>query len=141
MGSTVFNSAKIWTFPTDNGRIGYLWAENTHEKKEGAHRARLSAMCIGYREQVVDRIFSLATNIPGGMLIVKNASPQSFISALIAQLQNPVLLEHTRVALKSATSNRADIYAAITNENRQSVQDHLRRAGCTRAGGFSSFRV
>lgn len=105
MGSTVFNGVKVWTFLTDDGLIGYLWAENTHEKKEGAHRARLSAKCIGYREQVVDRIFRLATHIPGGMLIAKNPSPQSYISALIAQLQNPILLEHTRVNLKSATSN------------------------------------
>lgn len=126
MGSTVFVQARVHSFALDNGRVGYVWAEEIYEKKEGPKRSNWCVMRIGYREQMIDRIFVLAQSIPGGMLHVKNASPRSFIAAMLAKLEEPLALENTQIRL--ANSARG-FYDVIKDGIRADVQRLLSQAG------------
>lgn len=126
MGSTVFVESKVHSFITRTGRIGYVWSEQTYEKKEGPRFAHWCVMKIGYREQMIERIFALAQSIPGGMLHVKNASAQSFIAYQLKRLQQPLQLEQTRFPL---TNERNSFYDAISGVNRERVMALLNAAG------------
>lgn len=126
MGSTVFKEAKLFSFPTQSGRVGYVWAEETYERKEGPRLANWCVMGIGYREQMIERIFGLASSIPGGMLKVSQSSAKNFITAMLKQFDAPLKLNNTKFDLENADIG---FYSAITDENRSAVQALLTQAG------------
>jgi hypothetical protein len=126
MGSTVFVQAKVWSFPTQNGRTGYVWAENTYEKKEGPKHASWCVMGLGYRQQMINRIFALAASIPGGMLIVNRSSARSFITAMLAQLETPQQLTSTKMVLRNSSKGW---YELVNDQNRAAVRALLHDHG------------
>lgn len=130
MGSTVFDESKVHSFRTQSGRIGYVWSEKTHEKKEGPRFSHWCVMRIGYREQIIERIFALAQSIPGGMLHVKNACAKSFIAYQLKQLQQPLQLEQTRYRFTNARNGKG-FYDAIGDGNRTRVMALFTAAGKT----------
>jgi hypothetical protein len=126
MGSTVFLESKVHSFRTQSGRIGYVWSEQTYEKKEGPRYAHWCVMKIGHREQMIERIFALAESIPGGMLHVKNANAKSFIAYQLKQLQQPLQLEQTQYRF---ANSRDGFYSPIRDGNRERVKALLAQAG------------
>lgn len=122
MGTTVLNQARLFSFPTDDGRIGYVMAEETYEKKEGTRSASWCVMRIGCRDQIIDRIFGLASSIPGGTLKTKSSSAKSFIASTLKLLDSPLRLERTDLSLGNSEN---DFYDAVTTASRSAVQQIL----------------
>ena len=119
MGATVFKQAKAYSFPTNEGPVGYVWLEETYDKKDGPQQARWSVTAIGHREQMIDRIFSLAGSIPGGTLHIKHASALAFINAMKKNLDQPEKLTYTTLRLANSHNGFND---AIVDKNRSAVQ-------------------
>lgn len=126
MGSTVFVQASVHSFPTRDGRVGYVWSEETYDKRNGPREASWCVMRIGYRQQMIERIFGLASSIPGGSLRVKNNSAKSFITAMLAKLDAPLALTSTTVAVENSVDG---FYAGITDKNRAAAQAVFSRHG------------
>jgi hypothetical protein len=131
MSTTVFVQAKVWSFPTQSGRTGYIWAENSYDKKDGPGFGRSakhnwSVTALGYREQILARIFAMAESIADQMLKVRHAAAENFIAAMIKQLNSPLQLNTTKLELKNSAHS---FYAAINDGNRAGVQAQLVAAG------------
>ena len=117
MGATVFLEAVVYALALPNGETGYVWREHTYEKKEGRGRSNWCTMAIGGRREMTNRVFGLASSIPGGMLQTPcNISVVGFIKKHIKLIDDPQWIDE-EVTLNFKNSERG-FYDPITNENR-----------------------
>jgi len=125
MGATVFDAARVSTVKTASGEMAYLWEEKTHCAKDETRKdARWEAMAFGRRDDILKRIYLLASSIPGGMLRVGGKSPTAFAKAMINLMDDcPHQLLSKTVRAENAQEG---FYAAITDENREAVRALLK---------------
>lgn len=126
MGATVFNRARAWSKTLSSGQVVYLWEENTHCIKDGPKHASWCAMKFGDRKKMLERIYALATSIPGGMLKVRNRGPVKFVMDMLDVLQTPSNLGSDSVSMGNT---KGDFYSAITDTNRQAAFTKLSSIG------------
>ncbi len=124
MSTSVFVKAQVYSFATQGGGIGYVWAENSYDKKDGKAGANWDVMAIGSRARILERIFTVACNIPGGSTEVSQSTPQGFISSMAGLLSKPFLLEDTKIFLSQQGHDKC-----IHDGNRATVCAHLQRHG------------
>jgi hypothetical protein len=119
MGATVFLQACAWMVPLSNGTRGYIWSEETYDKKDGPKNARWCTMAIGNKERIIKRVFALAQSLPGGMLQTPSQiSVPGFIKKYLDLVENPVDFEPGPITIQN--SNKG-FYDAITDKNRTHV--------------------
>lgn len=124
MSTSVLVKAQVYSFATRAGGVGYVWAEKTYDTKDGKEAANWDVMAIGSRSRILDRIFTVAHNIPGGSTQVSHPSPQGFISSMMSLLSKPILLDDTTINLTQHGSNKC-----IHDGNRESVFGQLQLHG------------
>lgn len=128
MGATVFEGAKVYALALPNGTTGYVWTEQTYDRKDGPGRSHWCTMAIGDRQTMIARVFGLAHSMPGGMIqTVGKISVAGFIKKLIQLVDDPLWID-CDVPLKLINSKKG-FYDAITDANRQKFSEILTRHG------------
>lgn len=126
MGATVFNGASVQTLRTASGQLAYLWLENTHCIKDGPTNASWCAMAFGTRQDLVRRIYSLASSIPGGMLKTRY-TPTAFVDAMFKLMEQPDLIRNETVTLRN--ERRATMRTPINDLNRAAIRHKMIELG------------
>lgn len=95
MGATVTTGKKVGAFLTEQGRIGYVLFEETFERNCHPHTPSWSCVCIGFLEDVMQRIFMSASSCEGGGLQGRGGrlTPEGYIQGWMAELANPAEME------------------------------------------------
>lgn len=120
MGTTVFLDAKVHALRLTNGEVGYVWSEETYDKKSFPHKPHWCVMAIGDRKHIVKRVFELACALPGGSLQTKTRiSTIGFINKMMNILDNPEWVnKELPVQLNNSQSGFSD---AINDVNREEM--------------------
>lgn len=121
MGATVFNRARAWSKKLSNGKVVYLWEENTHCIKDGPREASWCAMKFGDQAAIIRRIYKMAQSIPGGTLKVKHRSVATFVESMLEVLANPAQLKIDSVRLENGTG----FYASVHDDNRHQAIEKM----------------
>jgi hypothetical protein len=127
MSTSAFVDAKVYAFDADNNQVGYIWAEKAYDTKDDPDQARFEAMAIGSRAQIIERIFRVACNIPGGVTKVRHKTPRHFIDAMMNKLNKPLQWgQSTEVVL---STKHGSLGPSITNRNIDEVVLALQKHG------------
>lgn len=91
MGATVTVGKKVAAFKAGNGKVGYVLFEETYEKNCYPHTPHWSCVSIGYLDDVMTRIFAMASSCEGGGLQGRGGylTPEGYISGWLNEFAEP----------------------------------------------------
>lgn len=98
MGATVTVGKKVAAFIARNGKTGYVLFEQTYEKNCYPHHPNWSCVGIGYLEDVMTRIFAMASSCEGGGLQGRSGyiTPEGYIAGWLTEMASPVGMPNFR---------------------------------------------
>lgn len=142
MGATVTVGKKVAAFKSRAGKTGYVLFEQTYEKNCYPHHPNWSCVGIGYLEDVITRIFEMASSCEGGGLQGRGGyiTPESYVAGWMAEMASPLEMPN----FKNKVAFGENFNAAIPDTLREQVLKALEEEGfndeakALRAGGFEA---
>lgn len=127
MGATVTCGKQVAAFTTPRGQIGYVLFEQTYEKNCYPHDPRWSCVGMGYIDEVLDRIFKMASSCEGGILQNRSGhiTPEGYIAGWLTELASPKAMQDVRGTLAFGTN----FSATIPESQRDTVLEVLEQDG------------
>lgn len=127
MGATVTVGKKVGAFIASNGKTGYVLFEETYEKNCYPHTPNWSCVGIGYIEDVMTRIFGMASSCEGGGLQGRGGyiTPEGYISGWLGELAEPMAMPNIKKHLAFGES----FYSSIPESLRAKVLRGLEEEG------------
>ena len=142
MGATVTVGKKVGAFIASNGKTGYVLCEETYEKNCYPHTPSWSCVGIGYIEDVMTRIFGMASSCEGGGLQGKGGdiTPEGYISGWLSELAEPMAVPNIKKTLAFGENFYATIPENLRAKVLQGLEDagFVEQAGALRAQGFEA---
>lgn len=119
MGSFVSTAKKVAAFRGQAGKIGYLLFEEGYSKNTHPHTPSWNCVGIGYIEDVVQRIFKMASSCEGGSLQHRGGpvTPETYVERWFEQLAEPVQMYNLGGVLKFESR----FYATLPNEHKDKI--------------------
>jgi hypothetical protein len=127
MGATVTVGKKVAAFKANNGKVGYVLFEETYEKNCYPHNPHWSCVGIGYLDDVMTRIFAMASSCEGGGLQGRGGyiTPEGYISGWLNELAEPLEMPN----FKNKVAFGSNFYATIPESLRERVLKGLEEEG------------
>ncbi len=142
MGATVTVGKKVGAFIASNGKTGYVLFEETYEKNCYPHTPNWSCVGMGYIEDVMSRIFGMASSCEGGGLQGKGGyiTPEGYISGWLSELAEPMAMSNIKKTLAFGDNFYATIPESLRAKVLQGLEDEglVEQAGALRAQGFEA---
>ena len=111
MGSTITTGKLASAFMDAKNEVWYALYEETYEKNCHPHRPRWNCIYFGQLAGALKQIFRYASACEGGMLRARNGDikPESYITAWLNELSNPVAHQPNDVTIQVGKSFNASV--------------------------------
>lgn len=123
MGATVTTDRRVGAFSTHAGKTIYVMFEQLYEKNVHPHTPEWSCVGIGALNDVLRRIFAIASDCESGMLQNRSGgiSPEGYIRSWLSELEAPREMRDFEVKLKVGTG----LYSTVKKDKLDEVSAAL----------------
>lgn len=124
MGATVTTGKKVAALLTASGKIGYVLFEATYEKNCHPHTPHWSCCGFGYIDDVLLRIFRIASACEGGMLQGTSGAitPEGYIQGWYKALATPIQMPNLQLTLKFGSCWSGSLLESNKDATREVLQ-------------------
>lgn len=142
MGATVTVGKKVAAFNASNGKTGYVLFEQTYEKNCYPHHPNWSCVGIGYLEDVMTRIFAMASSCEGGGLQGRGGyiTPEGYVAGWLTELATPLEMPNFKSKVAFGENFSATIPESLRDRVLKGLEDEgfHEEATALRGEGFEA---